>query len=1768
MSDCNQLSKNFSFYAPSHDLVLEDLEKKLDLNNQFTARRALADCFSNHLNNEFFAPKHIEDKLAIFNSAIKAVLDTTAGTVPVAIGSSGKHILRGKFEKYPVPTFFLMPRPYQYVKQISAIERLFFIFIILDTKNAQNTNTPSIATKMRLALYGNLLPVKTIQLVPPQIRFGDLKPLRSSLNEMKKNDTNPRESAFAEILSEIVNDILNTKPVGCLIKNKQIDETFQSNESFKKIDDINTKENVKPLKAPVEESSKEWITKNQSVTPNDFRLFVDPERHGLIDELVANIKNGDNKTRDASALVLLSFVIGQDINTVKELQFGYNGSLTYAGEYCREIKIPADAYIPPNESSNLRPRAITVNLPLPPVIKRWLSTLPNSNEKLIDCLDTPLNELDKSIKNVLNKIKRKLGQFRIRQEKICAALHLTLTLLYRDESINYIITRKKNHDAPTSSYYICHEICFIQRAYASALEKMLLGSCIEDEYKNHIESFVFAESDLVTGYYPSAEALISFPTKALEKLNAAKKKKDIVETHNTYVDYCLALLMIGTAHRPVEDPFPKHSHIEPSCNLIIVSDKVTYKRSNWRLAGIPDTAIKQIELYQYYLCALPSKLGALSSEIADQIAKYVSGDEEVLPQFFYLEQKNQLKVVSVTQARMKKRWKGIWDFPINFTRHIAATELMRLTSCGELVKAQLGHNYDGSDRFGKNSTLAPKSFFAATSKYLEQILIENNWSAIKSPLRKTAPYSFENHGNNQKIYNFAYKRRESARRVKRQKRIEKAQLAIQEHLEIILGKTDLQTITEYEHDDLMLAIDNETNPNREQQHKALKYLIHTKTINVKKEEPVYSTWVNKIEASPMREHSIRKYQIALKARQFFLVHINTQTETIAFDDNLRLAEITVSGAIFGGLHNAQLLENLFDSIQHVLHKHSGSTLIDFSEYAKTMHQRRIWFLDPMTTGLVLALNKIKPLNSSKFNEQKYLRHLADLLQKIQAHKIKEKLNCFECLEQIGQTLAFFEMPGFLREFTSGRLKTTSLSLDSIVRANSKMALDTTPDASEHLGLQDKYFIPTLNDKRGSHGVLKFKQRFSKPKQDILLAPNEKRCTYNNRCKNELYGFLKKDFITNEFWSIDSKLIGGFVMFLCKEGTSKKRNAAYLTVVNYSDAIVRFYIKCMNKVELENRYPSEIDWQVLFENAISHTFNRQGKSMRNVLRQFHRYLRKKHVVKDIDWSRIYNIDLTNAEDPSVDANYVSESEYFIILDMILNSSELNEIERLQTALIALFGYRFGLRITETHGLLNRDVINDEILALVIVQNSIKPIKNDDASRRVVSTETNEFTELERELLNRYLSIQQRNMIANRSSPFFRDGSYNSTGIISKDHASRLINALLKEITGDTSIRFHHLRHSRATNSIGQNIKPFDYNLLKTDRAAFNTHFYHLREVAVSMGHAHDTTTLMTYTHCLDSLVLDWLPDFTHMLNDRGYAYILSMKYDSVRTKRRRNKNVESSPASLLSPRENKGLFNLLPSHNIKLIPYVGSQSTIKDANGTSTDTLLELAAIVFDYATTSESISDYMLSQNMQKYKTAIVVSSLCEIEQECGFALFQFNSRKRACRESNNIILQPSEVDGSQKILEQIYTGKFVENRDKNNLANDLGVWVRTFHAASQSNLLEDCQQYNRLMMLFMNYFSSPDMHLNFNSSENIFLTETSSKALVKVDYRCIPAFRDQGKALINKTAQLKVKQVRKRNISSIVIFIICSYIRILEKKSSLIQPSLVTQQTKRLTND
>lgn len=1738
------INKPFATYAPADKTTLEELDRLLGLDPQFPARRELAECLLHLLEGEFSSQQKIENIRKKYHEAIQNVLSHETGPVPLSRGKIKNNPLQGKLPQYPIPALLLQPAPARIKEKVFSIKSLMLYAVILFS----STDHRKIATRIRRILLKYLVSNKTIELMPIGLHFDDLDTLLTSLAGIQGGAGTTSEIAFANDLSVIIGNINKNSRVNSL----QIDKTFSTVNP--KEEEIPKKNEIKnetldigsaqaPNKSIPDEQSKSWIRNSQRVTPNDYRIFLGIERRNLTNYLDHGMQSSDKDTRDASAIVLLSFLTGQKIDTLLELRYGNEGEINANAEYCRRLKIPAEAFDPKADIAELRPRAEIVKLPLPPSVKQWLATLPNINKKILNCLGVSKDKLEDTIAKLLSKLKKTTNLNRIHKEKIPAALQLELTLLYRDETLSHIIAGRANQAPPTSSTYICHDVSFLQSAYASAINKLLEGSNLESEYKKHIAEYAFDSTQQVSGVYPNSALIASFPQNAIKKLDTNKQDKDIVEIHNSYVDYCLGLLMTATAHRPVSDPFPKLSHIDFQNNIILICDKVTCEKSPWRVVGIPKTAIKQIEYYLQYLKALSSKLAQNGyEETANKVTTFVNGAENVLPLFFYLNRKKHHQTEKITQKRLKARWKDIWTLPPNFTRHIVATELMKLTGSGEVVKLQLGHNYDSRNQFGACSTISPLNFFSSVSQCLEQILQENHWHAIKSPIRATTPFSDAGLDKYGASYTFGYKTREKNRARKHQK----AQEIIREISYRLFGKSKLTSLSVEDVNEIENDINNQARDTKKSELSALSRLIRNGSLPISIRDKRSGPGAYKIEKSPFSENSIQQYCHAQTIRENWFNYLSTPRAKNHSHYEWRLAEIAVSAAISGGLHSINLLRQLHLAIPKVMFNLNDAILLNFAAMPDTSSLQKIWFPDAISTGFLLSLSQLAKGKLKKPNEEKYVASLSTLLQEVTSDCTSNDLPNFERLVNYGKALAKFELPGFLRDYASGEYKSASLPLSTLVRTQRNMALNINSHIADADANMTQYWIPSSINSGGLKRIKVFKKRFSEHKKNINQLTVAANRDIDDQRKKRLFELLKSDFITDTSWCLYSKLIAGFAMVLIKEGTLRKLNPAYNTVIQYTDIIVNLFVSCVNDPGFYSKNLEELEWASIYIKALENTSHKTRAKLCTVLYQFHRFLITKHSAQEVTWGPIFEAVNVNLNDIHINANLISSTEYLLILETLLRDGSMSEFKRGQICLIIMFGYRFGTRINEALGILSKDVIYAQSLTLIPKNNYIRKLKTR-AARRSISADV-DLTNLESSILQRCLVYSQGNFDRDSSAPFFLNIEGDKREVISETEVSKVVSNLLKKITGDASLCFQQFRHSRITALVESRIKPIKYDFQGIDKTILNRHFYPLHEIAVSSGHANDDSTLVHYTHCLDSLIHDWLPDFQNSLNDKAAARVLSIGYNSVRKKRLRNKST-----SILSIPANKELSKLLPIPEIDLKEYyVDDISTLPEGNS-SPLSLKEFANILVRYTKTTLSIDNFLNSHCDPTLRLQSVVSILSDFERKFGYDIFQINERLNTCSADKDknmpIVIAKTQLNESLKALHKISASKFVENRHSNGLASDISIWIKTFHPQSNSNLISNQDEYIRLMMLLVNYFDNPLVDLFFESQSTTFPTKTVCDVFVTINYKQLPSAIEKLKSLQAKRAQLKIKRLLDRNSCLISIFIIGAYLLYIEKE-------------------
>ncbi|PLA73684.1 hypothetical protein CYQ88_09850 [Hydrogenovibrio sp. SC-1] len=243
-----------------------------------------------------------------------------------------------------------------------------------------------------------------------------------------------------------------------------------------------------------------------------------------------------------------------------------------------------------------------------------------------------------------------------------------------------------------------------------------------------------------------------------------------------------------------------------------------------------------------------------------------------------------------------------------------------------------------------------------------------------------------------------------------------------------------------------------------------------------------------------------------------------------------------------------------------------------------------------------------------------------------------------------------------------------------------------------------------------------------------------------------------------------------------------------------------------------------------------------------------------------------------ENAKVDANIISFEEYQRILDYFVSAAKEGDspdtsMVYTQTAILLIMGFKLDLRRSEALGLDMTSFINTKDQPDIIINsNDVRVLKTTNASRKfhleehLTPDEIQIIIDYLNQLLERFKSLPKYFFACTKTTQ-------------QKDY--RLINPLMKrihKITGDDSLKFHNLRHSKASwDMLSLLNTQFDINLeseffksspltakyLIQTKGTWNVTLHNPHSIDKGnyflqkiMGHGQFKTTLKNYIHTLD------------------------------------------------------------------------------------------------------------------------------------------------------------------------------------------------------------------------------------------------------------------------------------------------------------------------------
>lgn len=296
-----------------------------------------------------------------------------------------------------------------------------------------------------------------------------------------------------------------------------------------------------------------------------------------------------------------------------------------------------------------------------------------------------------------------------------------------------------------------------------------------------------------------------------------------------------------------------------------------------------------------------------------------------------------------------------------------------------------------------------------------------------------------------------------------------------------------------------------------------------------------------------------------------------------------------------------------------------------------------------------------------------------------------------------------------------------------------------------------------------------------------------------------------------------------------------------------------------------------EWEALYENVLNSAKNPTSRAkMRNRLNEFHHFLVDSYAFPHID------LDSAQAEKQRVDVNIITPAELRRALALIETSRQPERFRTMQK-LALILGYRLGIRRSECAGLQIKDVAylfeNDPFGGEIIIRsNDYRKGKSYSATRRLPLWLL--MPEEQRDLIN-WVKRRQGEITTQQVTKqllFCRSG--NGRLLLEDKALFQPIQIALKTVSGDHTLRYHHLRHSFVTFTLLRLLERMPGELLpdawvledhrniampNTDAdisalaglaPQYRPSRKRLWQLALWAGHASPDETLSSYTHSLD------------------------------------------------------------------------------------------------------------------------------------------------------------------------------------------------------------------------------------------------------------------------------------------------------------------------------
>lgn len=566
---------------------------------------------------------------------------------------------------------------------------------------------------------------------------------------------------------------------------------------------------------------------------------------------------------------------------------------------------------------------------------------------------------------------------------------------------------------------------------------------------------------------------------------------------------------------------------------------------------------------------------------------------------------------------------------------------------------------------------------------------------------------------------------------------------------------------------------------------------------------------------------------------------------------------------FGGLLNKFNVEQFF----HTLSNGELPQMIESTAWYEFKHDiagNVIWMPDPLTLGLLnqwARTQKIEVMKEASTSKHGWFRYINHLLNSEDRKTVGWSQSSF--LDACSIRVAM-EIAPALVDISSGKTPTSAFKQHSWLRLLTEKSPPISLTNNDHRQIRQ-----VSKSLLSAHFRASFEEGVIKNICALSLGKNTQECIDAIREEHELYAPALSEN-TN-------LLLEWMVYRVLNEGS-------WSGPMKISSAISKMKLLHRNFNEHfkggDILLLSEEDVTELYETIIEASPEKRRVAIASAIRDFHDFLMRQYDTEpNYVPDRFILADSRKNKALTVDAEIVTPREYSDLknyLGKVAASPEHRDITRLVLAAL-IIGYRTGMRRAEIQFLRVKDfyICNEspEETEIIVREHNLRTLKSDAAYRRLKIGVL--FTPQELQFVLQL--VRDRVLIDGNSAFLFRSPDCKRPYISGKRLFTPL-SKLLKQVTGNPSIRHHHLRHSNGSwNFIGWQIpscgqypavpnltKWFDLNKITAERIkiigvkeGLAPSRKTLHALSMMLGHAEPATTVRHYIHSSHIVLHDQL-----------------------------------------------------------------------------------------------------------------------------------------------------------------------------------------------------------------------------------------------------------------------------------------------------------------------